>query len=172
MNTFSPNTKIKSAEVNANFADVLSGVALFSWDSVRLSRSGNQTINTGSGALTTLLFDTETFDSNTLHSTSSNTGRITIAVAGLYRLYAFIRWIASNTTGITEVTIRVNGTTVIDFDDQPSVTSVNRTQHLYTEYRLAVGDYVEVAVYQTTGGDQAVSSTGTHFGASKGGTTT
>jgi hypothetical protein len=140
-------------------------VATFT-DRVRVSKSGNQTINTGTVSYTSVTFDTETFDTNALHSTLSNTSRLTCVTAGLYRIYAVVRWGTESATSYTEAAIQLNGTTAIDLADDNGTTGTTKTQKLYTEYKLAVGDYVELVVLQGSGGDKTISSVATHFGMS------
>lgn len=102
---------------------------------------------------TALTFDSERFDVGAMHSTSSNTGRITIPTGcgGIYSIGAHVQW-ASNATGARAVWLRINGTTIIAVDERSPFSGATITQSIVTEYKLAAADYLEVVVQQTSGG--------------------
>lgn len=117
----------------------------------RAYNSGALTISNNS--LTWLTFSS-TRDNSTdgMHSTSSNTGRLTAPVAGWYLITAAIRW-ASNATGVRQLYLRANGSTYIDTVNQDAVGTTNTRQTIATLYYLAANEYVEAAVYQNSGGN-------------------
>ena len=105
-----------------------------------------------------LTFNTEDSDTDSMHSTVSNTSRITINTAGLYAIFGQIQW-ASNSSGYRGLQIRVNG------DDNkisgghtawPQI-AMAWNQQIFTTLELAVNDYLELGVRQSSGGDLAVS---------------
>ncbi|MFO7740831.1 MAG: hypothetical protein R6X31_00810 [Anaerolineae bacterium] len=106
----------------------------------------------------TLTFDSERFDTDTMHSTVSNTGRITVPANGdgLYLLGACVEF--PNSTPIEECGLRfqLNGATVIErvYLDQDSTTANNISLNLSTLYSLSATDYVVVQVY--VGADENV----------------
>ena len=57
-------------------------------------------------------FNCERYDTDSMHSTSSNTGRITFTTAGVYSSSGNVDF-ACNATGRHDVWIRLNGTTTI-----------------------------------------------------------
>jgi hypothetical protein len=124
----------------------------------RVYNSGAITLTT---ATTTLLtFDTERFDTSSIHSTSSNTGRLTAPRAGKYIIVANVRF-APNATGARRVEFRLNaagsgaGGTRIGMVIQQAVTvaSLVTIVNLTSVYQFASGDYVEVFAHQDSGGN-------------------
>lgn len=108
-------------------------------------------ISVANNTVAALTFNSERYDSGDLHSTSVNTGRLTAPITGLYAVGACVSF-ASNATGIREVELRVNGTTVIAIDDRPANTGAVTVISIDTQYRLAATDYVEVLAFQNSGG--------------------
>jgi hypothetical protein len=117
--------------------------------SARAYNSANISIN--SATLTKLTFDSERWDNDTIHSTSSNTGRLTATTAGIYMISAGVQW-ASNSTGNRELLIKLNDTTYILDKNCTAVTGAGTLMNVTTQYNLAAGDYVELVVYQDSGG--------------------
>ena len=116
----------------------------------RVYNSANISIN--DSTTTALTFDTERFDTDAIHSTSSNMGRLTCTQAGKYMITAHVRY-ATNSTGTRQTAIRLNGTTNIAVDTRAGNTSSNICQvNITTIYNLAVGDYVEATAFQNSGG--------------------
>jgi len=104
-----------------------------------------------SGTPQMLTYDSERYDTNSMHSTSSLTGRITFNTAGLYVVNSQV-FFANNPTGERFVAIVLNGATVIVRNQFGANASGGpwRAQAT-TIYKFAVGDYVETQVYQTSG---------------------
>jgi hypothetical protein len=102
---------------------------------------------------TTLLFNTETYDIGGLHSTVSNTGRLTVPGGGdgLYVIGGGIHWNTS-TSGYRKLGLRINGSSFIALDEDPA-TSGQLLQNITTQYRLVQTDYVEIQAAQTSGAD-------------------
>lgn len=105
------------------------------------------------GVATTILFDTESYDTDTMHSTSVNTGRITATTTGLYTVYGQV-CMASNATGTRTLALLKNGTAVANARLQ-SVIATNAYIDLETDVQLTAGDYVTMTMTQTSGGDLA-----------------
>lgn len=117
----------------------------------RVYHNIGQTIPNATGAtLTPLVFNTERYDSDTMHDMVANTGRITCKTTGFYALGIHLQW-AVNSTGTRQVVLRLNGTTVIAADRQNAIAVDDVQQSLVTHYKLAVNDYIEVLVRQTSG---------------------
>lgn len=111
----------------------------------------NQTIS--NNTRTILLFNTEEFDTDTIHDTGSNTGRLTAKLAGKYLATCSVRW-AANATGDRIVSIKKNGTTLISENCNDSVDANNvLLSGSPVIVSMAVNDYIEVEVYQDSGGD-------------------
>ena len=125
----------------------------------RVTNSADQSVANNTN--TALTFDTERFDTAALHSTSSNTSRITVPTggAGKWMIGGHIAF-AGNTTGARYVGLRVNGTDYIAF--QEAITTAATTTlglcSVATLYALADGDYVELIAFQTSGGNLNVTA--------------
>ena len=115
--------------------------------------SANYTISNATE--TKLTFDTEIFDTDGFHSTSTNTSRITIPTGkgGKYQVFAWGGY-ANNTTGYRQMEIIINngvGTPWRAGND--SVSSANNMGLGPAGVAvLAAGDYIEVRTYQNSGG--------------------
>ena len=64
---------------------------------------------------TTVTWNSESFDTDTYHSTSTNTDRLTIpsGKTGYYRIYAYARFDTSSTGGIRQIGFKKNGATFL-----------------------------------------------------------
>lgn len=112
-----------------------------------VSNSTTQNVNTSTN--TVLTADTELYDLDTMHSTVTNTSRITIATAGKYRLNGLVGW-DSDATGRREVYLLVNGSTAHVVSVAAAVQAGCQTFEKILD--LAATDYVEVRVWQNSGG--------------------
>lgn len=123
----------------------------------RVYNATNQTLTTG--ILTTLLFGSERFDSDGIHDTVTNSGRLTAVTSGLYAITGQANF-ATNATGSRSLGIRLNGTTELAQDERPSSGATPTSTTLTTYYRLNAGDYVELLAQQNSGGNLDVTATG------------
>lgn len=133
-----------------------SGAGTAAWgtpDGARVYNDVDETISTATNTYLTL--NSERYDNGGLHSTVSNTGRLTAQKAGLYLISAHISW-AINATGYRYVTIVLNRLSILAGATHKAVDPDYDYQSLSTVYPLAANDYVEVQVRQTSGGDLAV----------------
>lgn len=141
MSSSSFNTDIRD---NQNF--------LYQPPACRVSKT-NITIPTGT--LTTISFDAEAFDTDSMHSTVTNTSRITINTAAKYLIHATGTWAAGG-TGYRMIMLRKNGT---DIDPSSRMTTQatgagdNASCSLVWADAYAVGDYLELRAYHTQGAD-------------------
>lgn len=144
----------------------LSGVSLY--------KSGNQSLTSGVSANAT--FDTELFDTDAFHSTSSNTDRITVpsGKAGYYLLTGRANFAAS-ATGIRIGMIRKNAgaTQLARHTMNNQTTAADAVLTVNTVVNLSVGDYVVFECYQDGtgalnlqgGGEQYTSFSAIYLGA-------
>lgn len=118
----------------------------------------NSTAQTCTTAVDTVLTaDSENYDNNAMHSTVTNTSRITCVTAGRYLFTCTVRF-AGNATGYRIVRWFLNGTTQIRAGGQQAITtgpqdtviSASRT------FTLAVNDFYEIQVLQNSGGNLGV----------------
>jgi hypothetical protein len=95
-----------------------------------------------------LTFNSTRYDTAGMHSTSSNTSRLTCVKAGKYQIGASVQISNSDADAMwVWAAIRLNGTTYIaEFAN--SSAGFNGRVNPNTQYQLAVGDYVEVKVRQ------------------------
>jgi hypothetical protein len=121
------------------------GVSLFQ------SSAGTQSIPGSTD--TTLTYDSEQWDTDGFHSTSTNTSRITIpaGLAGKYLISCSTSY-GLNATGQRALYLRKNGTNVKYFPGVAGSSSVYTANHSSFVLNLAVGDYIEMIVYQDSGG--------------------
>lgn len=107
-----------------------------------------------SGAWTALLFDTEEVDRDGMHSTVTNTSRLTAVTAGYY-WSAGISAFSANATGPRGAALSINGTRVAGRAAEcMAVTagSTNTATPTASIVFLNVGDYLELQALQTSGG--------------------
>lgn len=114
----------------------------------RVYHNANQSIANATDTI--LAFNSERFDTDVIHDTVTNNSRLTCKTAGKYQITAGIGW-AANATGYRIVHILHNGSVKIASETAPVVSAtVNQFQNVTTFYDLAVNDYVEVQVEQTS----------------------
>jgi hypothetical protein len=120
--------------------------------------SANLALTTATSTVITL--NSERFDTDSFHSTASNTSRLTVptGMGGIYQITAQARF-ASNSTGIRLILVRLNGTTTIAQQSMTAISGNETDMVLSTVYNLAAGDYVELLAYQNSGGNLDLQAT-------------
>jgi hypothetical protein len=125
-------------------ANVFSGASVYKTGSAQ---------NINNGTWTVLVFDSEYFDTDSYHSTSTNTGRFTVGTTGYYQIGAQCAW-SANASGVRHHRIVKNGSTDIVYRvlgvATPSGSEVSFDIN-YLAY-LTAGDYIEFQIYQDSGG--------------------
>ena len=106
----------------------------------------------GTGSLIALAFDTETYDTDGIHSLVANTERLTCQTDGKYFICGNIAW-GGNTTGVRFVGIRLNGGSWLATEEYEPESTVEASQCVTDIWNLSVSDYVELVVYQDSGGN-------------------
>lgn len=114
----------------------------------RVFHNANQSI--ANNTATALAFNSERWDTNVIHDNVTNNSRLTAKTKGLYHIEANIEWDA-NATGIRQIFFRVNGATVIAAQRHSAASAGTTQMNISTDYQLAVNDYVETIVLQTSG---------------------
>lgn len=101
---------------------------------------------------TTLTFDVEDHDTDNMHSTSVNTGRLTFNTPGVYVVTANLSW-PTNGVGYRYAAIRLNGSVyVVEDSKTASSVAINVGHSLAWNGKIVTaGDYLEVRVRQTAG---------------------
>jgi hypothetical protein len=132
---------------------------------VRVFHNANQSITTATE--TALAFNSERFDqaggaASTQHDNTTNNSRLTCLYAGIYAIEACIEW-ATNATGERLLVIRHSvGPTAIARSRFSAGAASIISQTTSCHYALAVNEYVEVTVYQNSGGNLNVTTVGNH----------
>jgi hypothetical protein len=122
-----------------------------------------------SGSYQTLTFDAEYFDTDNIHSTSSNTGRLTVPSGLGGKWLVTISLNTSTSVAVDWYTkINVNGNEIYRFNWRSPGASENMNGNLATALNLSAGDYVEATCYQASGNNQLINTAGLgHFGISR-----
>lgn len=121
--------------------------------------STTQSIPTGTDTL--IFFDSEVADSAALHSTVTNTGRITVPTGETGNwLYTIHLEFAANATGQRKLYFRYNGTTELGGVQVDAAAGGNVTKlssAILTN--LLAGDFLDIVVSQNSGGALNLSAT-------------
>lgn len=115
---------------------------------VRAHRTTTQSIP--HSTFTDLLFDSERFDTDGMHSTVTNTNRLTVTTPGLYLIGGHVYW-AFNGTGLRSLRIMLNGSTALGYTEHVTSSLSGPGQQISTLYNLAANDYVTLNVWQNSG---------------------
>jgi hypothetical protein len=110
---------------------------------VSIFESSAQTVN--NVTTTALISNEENYDNNAMHSSVTNTSRLTAQTAGRYLVWARILFAASTAGTYRQLSFRVNGTTeylgmIVPFVNDASVSTLLSSSATVV---LAATDYVE-----------------------------
>ena len=129
-----------------------------------LYKSGAQSVATLTNAVIT--FDSENFDTDAFHSTSTNTSRITIPSGkdGKYLISSTLIW-ASNSTAQRAMKLLKNGTTYYEWCEDDANSSGITGFSGSIVLSLVATDYIEMVGSQNSGGNVNVNGgvTNTRF---------
>lgn len=128
----------------------------FSSPAARAYHNANQSIPDATDTVVAL--NSERFDTDTIHDLAVNNSRLTCKTAGKYLIMGNVFW-AGSATGSRFLRVRLNGTTLIA-EIRNSSSAGGDSQIAPTLYDLAVNDYVEMVVYQSSGGALDVLASG------------
>lgn len=111
------------------------------------------TLSVATSTDTTVTWEAATGNGLGWWSAGTNPTRVTVRAAGRYFASSFSRW-AANGTGLRTAEIRLNGTTVIGRAGLAFAAAGSPTQFSVVSppVDLAIGDYVELIVWQNSGG--------------------
>lgn len=126
------------------------GGASFSGASVYKNNTAQSVANATTVAAT---FDTEAFDTDSYHSTSSNTSRFTIPSGkdGKYLLLGRVTYVA-NSSGVRQGRLLKNGNLIAVNTDTTPGSGGGQNIEVSGIYSAVAGDYFEVAYWQNSGG--------------------
>lgn len=110
-------------------------------------------VSLANGTNTKISFDTNTFVTDAIHSTSTNPTRFTVPAgkAGYWLVAIQVEW-QPNATGNRQIAVYKNGTGFQWNDNAPSPVGPYYTTYFTSIMSLAAGDYIEANVYQSSGG--------------------
>jgi hypothetical protein len=153
--TYTAGTILTASQLNTNLRDGVN--FLINRPVCQARQTVTQNLTTGSAAA--LLLDTEDVDNDNMHSTTTNTSRLTAVTAGRYQVGG--GYCAGSGSGRREVWYRVNGSDVNGtesgiFGSTNNTGPASRAVSVF----LNVGDYVELFAYQDSGGTIATIVTG------------
>jgi len=154
---------VNETNLDAFASDILNLGGLTGHIGARAYNSADISIPTGADTAVTL--NSESYDTDPngeIHSTASNTSRMTIQTAGKYAIKGGGLF-AVNGTGQRLLKLRVNGATYIALS--PTLkgdASLSVGQQVHGVYDFAAGDYVEMMAYQDSGGALNLSAFGVY----------
>lgn len=137
-------------------------------DEARCSVYNNATQSIPDATLTALTFNAEDYDQGGMHSTSSNTSRVTIPSShnGIYLMTGQIVF-ASNGTGVRTGAFYKNGSLLYTNEQITAISGAVTIVNVCAMASLAVADYIELFGYQNSGGalnvGSATRSSGCHL---------
>ncbi|MGH2965001.1 MAG: hypothetical protein ACRDMH_06435 [Solirubrobacterales bacterium] len=106
---------------------------------------------------TSLAFNQERYDAAGVHDNATNNSRLTAPVTGIYAVTAQFTWGGSAGAGSRFAGVMRNGSTLIARSQE---LAGDDDENITTQVLLAAGDYVEVQVLQTSGGNLPVAANG------------
>lgn len=120
------------------------------------TKTGNQSIN--NVTYTAVTFDAELFDTDSIHSTSTNTSRFTVPTGkgGKWMINIYTHY--ATAAGVRAGDVRKNGSSLQYTTQVPASNSISDAVHDSLVCDLSAADYVEFFAYQSSG------STGTILG--------
>jgi hypothetical protein len=151
--TFTALKKLGAAALNAGVRDVLNFL-LTTYPRCHVYNAAGQSIP-DSATYNLMLWDAEVYDTDSMHSTSVNTSRITFTTAGLYDIDAMVCFAPATYTDL-KMQVNLNSGGVIGggtalrsmFYDKGAG---NAGPFTFCQF-FSAGDYIEVFVSQVSGG--------------------
>lgn len=120
----------------------------------RLTNSTTYTISTATDTL--LGFDTETFDTDSYHSTVTNTSRLTAPSTGYYFFEAQINWDYGATAANNPIMrVKKNGS-IYQVVNDAGTSQRSRYMNTSGVVQLNSGEYIEIEVRQDSGGNVTI----------------
>lgn len=121
----------------------------------RVYHNANQSLVDNAQA--SLAFNSERFDTATMHDTVTNNSRITFTVAGVYVVSACFEIAAAADYTATYCGILLNGATFVALDVKGTHADAGIAPGFVTStiYKFAAGDYVEVKAFQNNSANAA-----------------
>lgn len=148
-----PATSVAGTALTAAYLNtyVRDNIAWLATDSPACRAYNSAAISIPDSVFTAATYNSERFDNAAVHSTSSNTGRLTVPTggAGKYLVGAVGQFGALLGNMATE--FRINGSTIIAYVQQYASASTTQGQAPLSPYALSAADYVECLYFQSSG---------------------
>lgn len=141
-----------AANLNTHVRDNIAWIAT---DSPSCRVYNNANISIGNATETSVTCNSERFDNAAMHSTSSNTSRITIPTGGggKYVFGCGSAWALSSAGNYRQSLLRLNATTYMGILTLAPSASHGSPGSFTTVYSVAATDYAEMRVNQDSGGN-------------------
>ena len=101
---------------------------------------------------TPIALNQTTFDTDSMHDDSTNNTRVIFTTAGTYVVTTHASF-ASNATGYRKITLRLNGSTIVNQIRVAGFSATDNFTTMCTIWTFDADDYVEMVVYQNSGGN-------------------
>lgn len=140
------------------YATLIMGGALQLDAQPRFGGQNSGAVSVADSTWTALALNVEQWDIGGMHSTVTNTSRVTVPT-GQGGHYSFVgqAGFAANATGMRKLAIARNGTRIWSVSLPGTATDV-LVMNIKFEFPLSAGDYVELHAYQSSGGALNVGS--------------
>jgi hypothetical protein len=130
---------------------------------VRTTKSASQTVS--NTTLTTITWDVETYDTSAIHDNATNNSRFTVPAGSTGYWHFDCNLSYSGASGGSSMRIVKNGTTLMGGEDQ-IVSGAYYQGRIQGNFYLSATDYLEIKIFQFTGGNVDVRGDNTSDGAS------
>lgn len=150
--TYTTGQVLTAANLNTYLRDNMAAVGGTDKPMCRAFNSAVQAITTATE--TAITMDSERFDTQAIHSTVSNTSRMTIPTGwgGVYLITGSVQWTADAAGTYRQTILKVNAATFIAVDSRGGITiNIGMESTPTTTYAMAAGDYVELRVKHDKG---------------------
>lgn len=119
--------------------------------------SNNASQSIAHGSVTTLGFNTESIDTDTMHDNAINNSRITIRTAGIYRIEAHGELEAATNYVQIKALLGLNGVSVSIGSDVGALNTsgTGAGWAVNAQYKLAVNDFLTIQIFQVNGSGSA-----------------
>lgn len=150
--TFVAGNVLTAAQLNTNVRDNVAWIATDS-PACRAYNSANIS-HASSGVEQVVTCNSERFDNATIHSTSSNTSRLTVpsGAGGKYIFGGGLAWASSASGTYRQSIIKLNAATYIGIQTLAPSASHFSSATIAGVYALAAADYIELWGNQDSGG--------------------
>ena len=163
--TYVAGNTLLASQLNSDVRDA--GNFFLNVPQVKVYNSANWTNFTASGTFVQVTWDSEAYDTDTMHSTASNQARITFTTAGIYAITANPRWLAPgaawSSNARLQIELRKNAGATVVYEANygpPNANNAVSAPSWSTRLLVVAGDYIEAWVAITDTGQTYTISNG------------